>query len=156
IGPALGGVNEGVPPGGWVQLLQYWLAVSLGVYAFALLALFMATLTRSTAAGIAVPLAYSVLEGLAATIIIFIGLALGGRTGEFISHIPDWLLGVNNGILTARVADGPIFISPVSRTAGEVGTRLNPQAALEATLSGAHALVVILTYSALFVVGSYL
>lgn len=152
IGPAVGGVNEGIPAGGWMQLLQYWLAVSLGVYAFALLAHFMATLTRSTAAGIAVPLAYWVLEGLAATIIIVIGVATGGRTGEFISHIPDWLLGVNNGILTSRVGDGPIYIGLVSRQANEVGTRPNPQVAL----SGAHALLVILMYSALFAVGSYL
>src|SRR5262249_4843522 len=110
IGPVLGGVNDGIPAGGWAQLLQYWLSVSLGGSPFALLALFMATLTRSTAAGIAIPLAYWALEGIAAGIINIIGLAVSGQTGAFITHIPDWLLGTNTGILTSRVADGPIYL----------------------------------------------
>jgi ABC-type transport system involved in multi-copper enzyme maturation permease subunit len=152
IGPALGGVNEAIPAGGWAQLLQYWFAVSLGPYAFALLALFMATLARSTAAGIAVPLGYWVLEGIAASIIIVIGLAIGGQTGAFIFHIPDWLLGINTGILTSRIADGPLYIGLGPRSLSQVGNQISPQGALD----GAHALLVVLTYIALFVVGSYL
>lgn len=155
LGPLLGGNVSGLPDGGVGQLAGYWLAVSGQAFAYGLLALFLATLTRSTPAGIGIPLGYMFLENIASSILTSVGesLKLGGspNVGEFIVSIPSWLLGSNVSALVSRVADG-LFTSGV--TSGDTGGAQSPFQPAPIDLT--HALVFVVGYCAAFAVGSWL
>ena len=62
VGPALGAAPDRLTSVGLTQLLAYWGAISLRLFVYSLIALFFATLGRSTAAGIGGALGFVAVE----------------------------------------------------------------------------------------------
>ncbi len=149
IGPALGATLSALPAGGVGALLAYWLAVSLYLFAFAAIAFFLATLARSTAAGIAGPLGYLIFELIAIGVLSIVALAIQGDTGDFLRHVPDWFLGQNLGALTTA-AFQPLAAAVPTIRGGATGGGNGGQ-----TIGTMHALLVSLAYCALLVGSTY-
>ncbi|MBF6591879.1 MAG: hypothetical protein IVW57_15325, partial [Ktedonobacterales bacterium] len=83
FGPAIGGSISAPPPGGWTEIVAYWLVLSLVLFAYASLALFFATLGRSVAAGIGLALGLLFVEN----IVRFILLGVGTVPGAFFQFV---------------------------------------------------------------------
>lgn len=149
IGPALGATLPALPSGGVAALLAYWLAVSLYLFAFAAIAFFLATLARSTAAGIAGPLGYLIFELIAIGVLAIVASLVAGDTGEFLRHVQDWFLGQNLSALTTA-AFQPLAAA-VPNAGGARGGGDGGQ-----TIGTMHALLVSLAYCALLVGSTYL
>ncbi|HEX6798258.1 MAG TPA: ABC transporter permease subunit [Ktedonobacterales bacterium] len=146
LGPALGGTLPAFASGAPVELLMTWLALSLNLFGYCAIALFFATLGRSTAAGIGFALGFFVAESVLGGIltgISFIFQQTQPNTAEFIRHIPDWFLGNNVGYIVQHASLSPLAISP----AGDQGS---------APFDMTHALLVTLLYLVLTIGGSYL
>ena len=80
--------------------ILYVLIIIFSLFVYSMLALFLATLGRSTAAGIAGALTWLLLgETILRTILDVIGTATGGATGDFLRAIPNYLIGSNTGAL---------------------------------------------------------
>ncbi len=109
LGPLLGGSIPAIPPTGLLQLLGFWLVLSLQLFAYSSIALLLATLGRSTAAGIAGSLGYLLFETIALSIISLIALALTG-TGfdKVLAHLQDVFLGPNISGLLSGVNYSPL------------------------------------------------
>ncbi len=123
IGPSLGGTIQGVPSGGWIELGEYWLAVSLNLFAFEAVAFFIATLGRSTAAGIAASLGYVLLENVVGSILLAIGQAMQSDLGTFLTHVPEWFLGTNAAAIGVNVSQSPVDLGiSTSSVIVELGT----------------------------------
>jgi len=114
LGPLLGGSIPNIPPTGWLELLGFWLVVSLHLFAYALIALCLATLGRSTAAGIAGSLGYLLFENIALPIILLITAALSGSLSTGISTIQNVFLGPNLSGLQAGVTQSPLNLGGAS------------------------------------------
>ena len=146
LGPALGGTLPAYASGAPVELLQTWLALALNLFGYCAIALFFATLGRSTAAGIGFALGFFVaeyvLEGVLTTV-SFAFQAAQPRTAEFIRHISDWFLGPNVGYIVQHASLSPLVISPYPDQAS-------------AAFGTGHALLVALLYLVLTIGGSYL
>ena len=149
IGPALGATLPALPSGGLGALLAYWLAVSLYLFAFAAIAFFLATLARSTAAGIAGPLGYLIFELIAIGVLAIVASLVAGDTGEFLRHVPDWFLGQNLSALTSA-AFQPLAAAEPTLRGGANGGGNGGQ-----TIGAMHALLVSLAYCALLVGSTY-
>jgi ABC-type transport system involved in multi-copper enzyme maturation permease subunit len=108
VGPSLGATIPSIPGGGWLEIAGYWLAVSLNLFAFELVAFFIATLGRSTAAGIAASLGYVLLEGIVGGILVAISKAVPGDISGFLGHVPEWFLGINAAAVNTNVAQSPV------------------------------------------------
>jgi ABC-type transport system involved in multi-copper enzyme maturation permease subunit len=122
------------------ELIAYWLALALNIFAYALIALWIGTLSRSVAGAIAGPLVFIVVEVVAADILTAIAAVSERDTVlNMIAQIPQYLLGVNVGALITLAGDGPYAL-----TSGQ------------AQVSGLHALIDCGVYCALFVGISYL
>lgn len=142
LGPALGGKIPSFPPGGFLELLGYWISLSFQIFAYAMIGLFLGTLARSTAAAIAVPLGFYIFESLVGGILVAISFAIGGNFGDFLKHVPDWFLGTNVGTLSTNVTQSPVdFGVSTSSVAAQVST--------------GHALLVSLAYCVILVGLSY-
>lgn len=150
IGPALGATLPALPAGGVGALLAYWLAVSLYLFAFAAIAFFLATLARSTAAGIAGPLGYLIFELIAIGVLAIVASLVAGDTGDFLRHVQDWFLGQNLAALTTAAFQPLAAVVPTFR-GGEGGGGGNGGQ----TITTAHALLVSLAYCALLVGSTY-
>jgi ABC-type transport system involved in multi-copper enzyme maturation permease subunit len=143
VGPSLGGIIPAIPGGGWVEFTLYWLAVALNLFAFELVAFFIATLGRSTAAGIAASLGYVLLESIVAGILVAIGQAVQGDLGGFLAHAPDWFLGPNAATIGVNVSQSPVDLG-ISTSSVAV------------QLTTAHALLVTFAYCVLLAGLGYL
>jgi ABC-type transport system involved in multi-copper enzyme maturation permease subunit len=66
---------------------------------YAMIALWLANLGRSTAAGIAGGLVWWFLEGLLAGVLALLATANPGPTGDFIKAIPDYFIATNMNVL---------------------------------------------------------
>jgi ABC-type transport system involved in multi-copper enzyme maturation permease subunit len=108
VGPSLGATIPSIPGGGWLEIAEYWLAVSLNLFAFELVAFFIATLGRSTAAGIAASLGYVLLEGIVGGILVAISKNVPGDISAFLGHVPEWFLGINAAAVSTNAAQSPI------------------------------------------------
>jgi len=151
VGPALGATLPALPAGGVAALLAYWLAVSLYLFAFAAIAFFLATLARSTAAGIAGPLGYLIFELIAIGVLAIVASVVAGETGEFLRHVQDWFLGQNLGALTSAAFQPLAAAVPSLRGGANGGGGDGGQA-----IGTMHALLVSLAYCALLVGSTYL
>ncbi|HEY7973697.1 MAG TPA: hypothetical protein VID72_00005, partial [Ktedonobacterales bacterium] len=118
----------------------YWLALAFNVFAYALISVWIGTLSRSIAGAIAGPLVFIVVEVVATDILTAVGSArIDSPLLNTIARIPDYLLGVNTSALITWAGDGPYpFTQGV------------------ASVSVAHALIVSFVYCALFIFISYL
>ena len=80
--------------------LLYVLIIIFSLFVYSMLALFLATLGRSTAAGIAGALTWLLLgETVLRSILDVIGVVTGGATGDFLRAIPNYFIDSNTGAL---------------------------------------------------------
>lgn len=148
IGPLLGATVPALSGSGAVALVLYWLAISLHLFAFAAIAFFLATLARSTAAGIAGPLGYYVFEIIAVGVLSALSFAIRGNLGDFLGHVPDWLLSQNLGVVATK-AFAPLQSVDTTVQNNGGGGGLAP------TFDLGHALLVSLAYCVLLVGSTY-
>ena len=117
--------------------LLYMLITMLGLFTYAMMALFLSTLGRATAAGMAGVLTWSFLIEPAISIIGLFGRTISGPLGSFFQALPAYLIGPNISVLLQN--DSP-YIFPQSP-----GAQV-PQAATDI-----HALLVLAVYLVVFI-----
>lgn len=111
VGPLLGASLPAFPADGVLQLLGFWLVLSLHLFAYTLVALLLATLGRSTAAGIGGALGYVIFELIAlpiVTAIAYLVLTTGSAFGDVLQHIQDAFLAPNLSALLSAVNQSPL------------------------------------------------
>lgn len=119
--------------GAWIfHAILYILVAMLDLFIYAMLALCLATLGRSTAAGVAGAIAWALLEPVVSNLLQVIGYLNKGPLSGFISAIPDYLIGNNTGALLQNQ-----------------GQYLFNRSA--APLSNLHALLVLVVYLTIFI-----
>ncbi len=91
LGPALGGTPDRLSFAGFAQLLSFWLATSLRLFAYSLVGLFFGTLGRSTAAGVGGALGFVAVELVAWSIITGIVSSAIFAARQFGSPLPSWV-----------------------------------------------------------------
>jgi ABC-type transport system involved in multi-copper enzyme maturation permease subunit len=115
-GPLLGADLVAPTSDGWLQLVGYWLALSLNLWGYMLIAGFFATLGRSSAAGIAGGVGYILVEGVAVSVlaVAVAVVAISSRSLDAATQaamIANWLPGGSLGALVGLAAAGPIDLS---------------------------------------------
>jgi ABC-type transport system involved in multi-copper enzyme maturation permease subunit len=159
IGPALGGRPEGLTVAGIAQLGTFWLATALRTFAYGLVALFFATLGRSTAAGIGGALGFMLVEGLGLP--VSTGIIVYERTVALATHtvVPGFVgpltalraifLQVNADALSGAAQQGPLTLRlvPASPVLDSV---------LPSSPPGSVALLVVLLWCAVLIGLTYL
>ncbi|GAC1392954.1 MAG: hypothetical protein NVS4B11_24290 [Ktedonobacteraceae bacterium] len=118
--------------GGLGHMLLYALISMFGLFMYTILALFLATAGRATAAGVAGALVWWVLESVLTGVLNLVALLIKGPFGDFLKAVPDYFIGNNIGALLQNQSQ--YFI----------GTGPN-------ALSDVHALLVLFVYLALFI-----
>ena len=122
------------------EVLVYWLALAYNIFAYALVSVWIGTLTRSVAGAIAGPLVFIVVEVVTTDILSALGGAqVDNALLNAISVIPNYLMGVNTSALVTWAGAAPYTFTS--------GT---------APVDGWHALIVSAIYCALFILISYL
>lgn len=122
------------------EIIAYWLALALNIFAYALVALWIGTLSKSVAGAIAGPLVFIVVEVVASEILGGIAVITERNTLlNAIGRLPEYLLGINVNSLITWAGDGPY-----------------PLTSGPASVSLPHALIVASVYCALFIGISYL
>ena len=127
------------------EVALYWLALSYNIFAYALVALWIGTLTRSIAGAIAGPMVLLVIEVVTTDILTALAsVPADSATAASplltsITHIPEYLMGYNTGALITLAGAGPYPL-----TSGHT------------TVDVWHALIVSVVYCVSFVLISYL
>ncbi len=117
----------------WVgNALLYLVLCMLSVFTYGMMALFIGTLGRSTAAGVAGALAWALVEPIVGGVLQIIGTVVKGNVGNFLSAIPDYFVSTNLSALIQNRGQS-IFNGGSSQ------------------LSNLHALIVIAVYLAVFI-----
>ena len=111
--------------------LLYLISTMAGLFVYAMMALFLATLGRSPTAGVAGGIAWSLLEPVLGLLIGSIGTHIQGFLGTFFTALPDYLIGNN---LDALLQNQSLFL-----------THDQP-----AAISNLHALLVLAAYVVVF------
>ncbi len=125
------------------ELLGYWLALAYNIFAYALIAVCLGTLTRSVAGGIAGPLVFIVVEVVVTDVLTALAaVPVNSPLLKLIVQMPAYLMGVNTGALITLAGAGPFPL-----TSGQVN---------DPSLTVPHALIVSAIYCALFILSSYL
>ena len=98
LGPLLGSDLVIPYPDGWVQILWYWLALSLNIWGYMLVALFFATWGRSAAAGIGGALGVFIVEIVLALLVFpLVTVILGAlhltHAADIFAQAPNVLFG---------------------------------------------------------------
>ena len=101
---------------------------------FAAIAIFFATLGRSTAAGVVASIAWLFLEPILGLVLTYLGDISKGAAGDVLKAIPNYFIGTN---FSALLNDQRQYLS--------VGTTST------STVSVPHAIVVLLVYFAFFI-----
>ena len=118
---------------GWlVNALLYTVLCMLSVFVYAMMALFLATMGRSTAAGVAGALGWALIEPVVGSVLKLVGTLLKGTTGSIISAIPDYF--VSNNLSTLIQNQGQNVFNSAA-----------------AQISNLHALIVIAVYLVIFI-----
>ncbi|HEU5368911.1 MAG TPA: hypothetical protein VFU69_10620, partial [Ktedonobacterales bacterium] len=111
LGPALGASIPAIPAEGLLQLLGFWMAIALQLFAYALIALLLGTLGRSTAAGIAGSLGYLIVEVIVSSILTTIALEVSFSDPNFsnaLGHVQAFFLGPNLSATLSGVNQAPL------------------------------------------------
>jgi hypothetical protein len=117
----------------WIwHAILYILVAMFGLFTYAMMALFLATLGRASVAGVAGALVWSLLEPVIGGALFLIGSFNKSPVGDFLKAIPDYFIGNNIGTLLQNQSH---FI-------------LNDQPAAQSDL---HAILVLATYLVLFI-----
>ena len=114
LGPVVGGSIPAISLAGWGQLFLYWLVVALYLLAYALIALLLGTLGRSTAVGIAGSLGYIIFELIIVPILVGVTLGFQGDVGATAQFVHHALLGPNLAALVTGVTQSPLNLSGTS------------------------------------------
>lgn len=114
------------------HMLLYALLAMFGLFVYAMLALFLGTAGRATAAGVAGALVWWVLENVLSGVLSLVAFLVKGPFGDFLKVVPDYFIGNNIGALLQNQSQ--YFMST------------GPNA-----LSNVHAWLVLLVYLALFI-----
>jgi ABC-type transport system involved in multi-copper enzyme maturation permease subunit len=158
VGPAFGGSPEQLTAAGAAQLSAFWLATALRAFAYGLVALFFATLGRSTAAGIGGALGFMLVEGLGVPIVT--GIVAYERTVALATHtaVPGFV----GPLLVARGAFLQVNADALAGAAqqGPLSLRLVPSSAvldsvLPTSPPGSTALLIMLLWCAALITLSY-
>ncbi|MEO8971749.1 MAG: ABC transporter permease [Ktedonobacteraceae bacterium] len=112
--------------------LLYIILCMLSVFTYGMMALFIGTLGRSTAAGVAGALAWALVEPIVGGVLQLLGSVVKGAVGTFLGAIPDYFVGNNLGAL----------IQNQGQTVFNGGS---------SQLSNLHALIVVAVYLAVFI-----
>ena len=122
--------------------LLYLLITMLGLFVYAIMALFLATLARSTAAGIAGVLVWAlVIEPVLGVVCNGIASITNGATADLLRAIPDYFIGNN---ISALQQNQEVALFPGSIV--QLAAQANPR-----PLSDIHALLVLAGYLILFI-----
>jgi len=122
--------------------LLYLLITMLGLFVYAMMALFLATLARSTAAGIAGVLVWAlVIEPVLGVVCNGIASITNGATADLLRAIPDYFIGNN---ISALQQNQEVVLFPGSIV--QLAAQANPR-----PLSDIHALLVLAGYLILFI-----
>jgi len=122
--------------------LLYLLITMLGLFVYAMMALFLATLARSTAAGIAGVLVWAlVIEPVLGVACNGIASITNGATADLLRAIPDYFIGNN---ISALQQNQEVALFPGSIV--QLAAQANPR-----PLSDIHALLVLAGYLILFI-----
>ncbi len=91
--------------GTWILHLVLYLLISmLGLFTYAMVALCLATLGRTTTAGVAGALVWWVLENILGSLLSAVGIQVGGVLGNTLKAIPTYFIGSNiNALLQNQV-----------------------------------------------------
>lgn len=117
----------------WVgNALLYLVLCMLSVFTYSMMALFIGTLGRSTAAGVAGALAWALVEPIVGGVLQVLGSVIKGPVGNFLGAIPDYFVGNNLSALIQNQGQS-IFNNSSSQ------------------LSNLHTLVVVAVYLAVFI-----
>ncbi len=135
------GVPQSASPGvSFGEVALYWLTLTYNIFAYALIAVCIGTLTRSVAGAIGGPLVFLVVEVVTTGILTSLGsIPTRDPVLRAIAHIPEYLMGFNTHALITLAGAGPYPL-----TSGP------PQVDVW------HALIVSGVYCALFILISYL
>jgi ABC-type transport system involved in multi-copper enzyme maturation permease subunit len=112
--------------------------VVLGLLIYALIALFISTLGKTIAAGLAGALLWSILESVLGGVFVFLSNATTGVVSDILKAVPDYFVGNNINVL---LSDQEHFLQ--SRITTEAGDPL-------------HAILVLLGYTVVLVAGACL
>lgn len=94
------GVDFGFLNGTWIlHAILYLLICMLGLFVWTMITLFLSTIGKSTAAGLAGGLVWWFLEGVIGTILGIVGGLTKGQFGDFLKAVPDYFIGNNVGAL---------------------------------------------------------
>ena len=118
------------------HVLLYLLIIMLGLFTYAMMALFLSTLGRATAAGLAGVLTWSFLIEPVIVVISNFGRNISGPTSSFFQSLPDYLIGTNISALLENQNQYVFPSSPVSQAPA---------------VSDVHALLVLAAYIAIFI-----
>jgi ABC-type transport system involved in multi-copper enzyme maturation permease subunit len=103
-----------------LHAIAYILLAILHLFIYAIIALSLATLGKSTAAGIAGGLLWWFLEGVFTNILApLIASFTPSATGDFVRTLPDYLVGNNIGALLTEQSD---YLTPSLRNASSTAT----------------------------------
>ena len=119
-----------------VHVLLYLLIIILGLFTYAMMALFLSTLGRATATGLAGVLTWSFLIEPVIEVISNFGRNISGPTGSFFQSLPDYLIGTN---ISALLGNQSQYVFPTSSVA-----QIAP-------VSDLHALLVLAAYIVIFI-----
>ena len=164
VGPLLGGTAPGLSFGGITELLQFWGAVAFRLFDYSLIALFFATLGRSTAAGVGGALGFIVIESVIVPILrvlilaqeVTTAIATNGQptlklnsVGQTLTIVMNSFLQPNADALAKAAQVGPLNLTPITGTEQIQNLLTLPPGTLQAFL-------VMLVYAVLAIGGSYL
>ncbi len=119
--------------GGLSHMVLYALVAMLGLFVYTMLSLFLSTVGRATAAGVAGALVWWVLESVLSGVLTVVALIVRGPFGDFLKAIPDYFISSNIGALLQNQSQ--YFLGNNSAS----------------TLSNLHAFIVLFVYLALFI-----
>jgi ABC-2 type transport system permease protein len=139
VGPAIGGTVSALTAGGWSEVTLYWLLISLTLFAYMLIALFLATLGRSSAAGIGGALGFFLVQGILGGVVRIIP----GDVGRWLSNALYGMLGQASTVVIDSISQMPVAITRAEAAAG-------------APISGGVALLIVVGWCAALLVGTFL
>jgi ABC-type transport system involved in multi-copper enzyme maturation permease subunit len=102
----------------WIlYAIVYILLAMLNLFIYAIIALWLATLGKSTAAGIAGGILWWFVEGLLGTILTAVGMANPGTMGDILKTIPDYFVSNN---MNALLSEQSSYLTHASSSTGTI------------------------------------
>jgi ABC-type transport system involved in multi-copper enzyme maturation permease subunit len=121
--------------GAWIgHALLYLFIAMLNWFMFAVIAIFFATLGRSTAAGVVAGISWLFVEPILGSVLALLGNVSRGALGDFLKAIPNYFIGTNFGALL-----------------NDQGQYLSLGGSFIPAVSVVHAVIVLLVYFAFFI-----